>query len=138
MLTLLLCLSLACCSIYIFHEPGVDLSYKDALFTSVSAVSVTGLVTINVVETFNTAGILVLALAIQMGGVGIMTLGTFAWILFGRRVNVSQKLLIMVDQNRVQNQFSGLVKLMSSLLLIALIIEGVAAVLLGTYYLQFF
>ncbi|GAF18131.1 potassium uptake protein, integral membrane component, KtrD [Bacillus sp. JCM 19046] len=122
----------------IFHEPGVDLSYKDALFTSVSAVSVTGLVTINVVETFNTAGILVLALAIQMGGVGIMTLGTFAWILFGRRVNVSQKLLIMVDQNRVQNQFSGLVKLMSSLLLIALMIEGVAAVLLGTYYLQFF
>lgn len=49
----------------IFHEPGVDLSYKDALFTSVSAVSVTGLVTINVVETFNTAGILVLALAFK-------------------------------------------------------------------------
>ncbi|WP_078393942.1 TrkH family potassium uptake protein [Shouchella patagoniensis] len=122
----------------IFHEPGVALSYRDALFTAVSAVSVTGLVTINVVETFNWGGILVLALAIQLGGVGIMTLGTFAWMILGKRVNLSQRLLIMVDQNRVQNQFSGLVKLMRSLLFIALSIEGVAAIIMGIYYLRFF
>lgn len=122
----------------IFHEPGVSLSYRDALFTAVSAVSVTGLVTINIVETFNWGGIIVLALAIQIGGIGIMTLGTFAWILLGKRVNLSQRLLIMVDQNRVQNQFSGLVKLMRSLLVIALTIEGVFAVILGTYYTRFF
>ncbi|WP_353626228.1 potassium transporter TrkG, partial [Bacillus sp. JCM 19041] len=122
----------------IFHEPGVSLSYRDALFTAVSAVSVTGLVTINIVETFNWGGIIVLALAIQIGGIGIMTLGTFAWMLLGKRVNLSQRLLIMVDQNRVQNQFSGLVKLMRSLLVVALTIEGIFAVILGTYYLRFF
>ncbi|MFS0785611.1 TrkH family potassium uptake protein [Shouchella sp. 1P09AA] len=121
-----------------FHEPGIELSYRDALFTSVSAVSVTGLVTINVVETFNWGGIIVLALAIQMGGIGIMTLATFAWMMLGRRINLSQRLLIIVDQNRVQNQFSGLVRLMSSLIVIALCIEVTGALILGTYYLQFF
>ncbi len=111
----------------VFHEPGVELTYRDALFTSVSAVSVTGLVTINVVETFNWGGILVLSLAIQLGGIGIMTLATFAWMMLGRRINLSQRLLIIVDQNRVQNQFSGLVRLMSSLIVIALCIEGAGA-----------
>ncbi len=121
-----------------FHEPGVSLTYRDALFTSVSAVSVTGLVTINVVETFNWGGILILSLAIQLGGIGIMTLATFAWMMLGRRINLSQRLLIIVDQNRVQNQFSGLVRLMSSLIVIALCIEGAGALILGTYYLRFF
>ncbi|WP_059102710.1 TrkH family potassium uptake protein [Shouchella shacheensis] len=121
-----------------FHEPGITLSYRDALFTSVSAVSVTGLVTIDVIETFNWAGVFVLALAIQVGGIGIMTLGTFAWLVLGRKINLAQRLLIMVDQNRVQNQLAGLVKLMRNLLFVALLFEGIGAIILGMYYLRFF
>ena len=84
----------------ISHQEGVELTYAEALFTSVSAVSVTGLTTINVSETFNYTGIFFLALAIQLGGIGIMTMGTFVWILFRKKINLSQRMLIMVDQNQ--------------------------------------
>lgn len=103
------------------QQADAHLSYKEALFTSVSAVSVTGLSVINISETFNIIGIIILALALQLGGIGIMTLGTLIWMIFGKRIALSQRLLIMVDQN--QNNFSGLVSLMRGILLVALLID---------------
>ncbi|MCM3716027.1 TrkH family potassium uptake protein [Halalkalibacter oceani] len=120
----------------ISHQEGVEVTYAEALFTSVSAVSVTGLTTINVSETFSYTGIFFLALAIQLGGIGIMTMGTFVWILFRKKINLSQRMLIMVDQN--QYKFSGLVNLMRGILFVALIIEMIGALILGTYYLRYF
>lgn len=120
----------------ISHQEGVEITYAEALFTSVSAVSVTGLTTINVSETFSYTGIFFLALAIQLGGIGIMTMGTFVWILFRKKINLSQRMLIMVDQN--QYKFSGLVNLMRGILFVALIIEIIGALILGTYYLRYF
>ncbi|ARK31653.1 TrkH family potassium uptake protein [Halalkalibacter krulwichiae] len=120
----------------ISHQPGVDVSYKDALFTSVSAVSVTGLTVVNVPDTYSYLGIFFLALAIQLGGIGIMTMGTFVWMLFGRKINFAQRMLIMVDQN--QNTFSGLVNLMRGILIVALIIELIGALILGTYFIRYF
>lgn len=120
----------------ISHQQGVTLTFSEALFTSVSAVSVTGLTVVNVSETYSYIGIIFLSLAIQLGGIGIMTLGTFVWMLFGRKIVLSQRMLIMVDQN--QNTFSGLVNLMRGILIVALIIELVGAVILGTYYMRYF
>ncbi|SDH34819.1 Trk-type K+ transport system, membrane component [Alteribacillus persepolensis] len=118
------------------QQDGVNLTYMESLFTSVSAVSVTGLTVVNVSETLSYTGIFFLALAMQLGGIGIMSIGTFVWMLFGRKINLSQRLLIMVDQN--QYQFSGMVKLMRGIILLALAIETVGALILGTYYLQHF
>jgi potassium uptake TrkH family protein len=120
----------------ISHQPGVNVTYSEALFTSVSAVSVTGLTVVNVPETYSYIGIFFLALAIQLGGIGIMTLGTFVWMLFGRKINFAQRMLIMVDQN--QNTFSGLVNLMRGILFVALIIEIIGAFILGTYFIRYF
>ncbi|GAE34892.1 TrkH family potassium uptake protein [Halalkalibacter akibai] len=120
----------------ISHQPGVDVSYSEALFTSVSAVSVTGLTVVTVPETYSKVGIIFLSLAIQLGGIGIMTMGTFVWMLFGRKINFAQRMLIMVDQN--QNTFSGLVNLMRGILIVALIIEFIGALILGTYFIRYF
>lgn len=120
----------------ISSQPGVTVSYSEALFTSVSAVSVTGLTVVNVSETYSGIGIFFLALAIQLGGIGIMTLGTFVWIAFGRKIVLSQRMLIMVDQNQIA--FSGLVSLMRGILFTALAIELVGALILGTYYMNYF
>ncbi len=120
----------------ISHQPNVDITYSEALFTSVSAVSVTGLTTVNVSETYSYVGIVFLALAMQLGGIGIMTMGTFVWMLFRKKINFSQRMLIMVDQN--QNKFSGLVSLMRGILVVALIIEMIGALILGTYYIRYF
>ncbi|WP_147803614.1 TrkH family potassium uptake protein [Alkalicoccus halolimnae] len=117
-------------------QDGVTVSYSDALFTAVSAVSVTGLTVLNVSETFNWLGILFLALGIQLGGIGVMTLGTFVWMIMGKKIALSQRMLIMVDQNQIS--FSGLVKLMRGILGVAIGIELIGAIVLGTYYLNFF
>ena len=67
-------------------KPGVKWTFIDALFTSVSAVSVTGLSVVTISDTFTTAGIIILALILQLGGLGIMALGTFVWIITGKRL----------------------------------------------------
>ena len=118
------------------QNEGIRLTYMEALFTSVSAVSVTGLTVVDVSQTLSLTGVIILALAMQVGGIGIMTLGTFIWLLLRRKINLSQRLLIMVDQN--QYNFSGMVKLMRGILLLALSIETIGALILGTHYLQYF
>lgn len=54
----------------------------DALFTSTSAVCVTGLSTVDVSSTFTLEGQIIIALLIQIGGLGIMTITTFFALFF--------------------------------------------------------
>ncbi|EMA6342158.1 TrkH family potassium uptake protein [Bacillus cytotoxicus] len=117
-------------------KPGVKWTFIDALFTSVSAVSVTGLSVVSIPDTFNTAGIIVLALVLQLGGLGIMALGTFLWILTGKKIGLQRRRLIMADHN--QGNLSGLVELMRSILIVIISIEIVGALLLGTRFLHYF
>ncbi|CAM4118386.1 ATP synthase [Bacillus manliponensis] len=119
-----------------FIKSGVDWNFIDALFISVSAVSVTGLSVVSIPDTFNTAGIVVLALILQLGGLGIMALGTFVWMVTGRKIGLHQRRLIMADQN--QGNLSGLVHLMRSILILIISIELVGALLLGTRFLLYF
>ncbi|WP_088102382.1 TrkH family potassium uptake protein [Halalkalibacter urbisdiaboli] len=118
------------------HKPGVEWTFIDALFTAVSAISVTGLTVVSTAETFSTFGVFVLAFILQFGGVGIMTLGTFIWLMLGRKIGLRERQLIMTDQNR--GTFSGLVHLMKQILSLILIIEAIGAIILGTYFLRYF
>lgn len=120
----------------IFHEEGVELSLIDAMFTAVSAISVTGLTVVNTAETFNLAGTILLAMFIQFGGIGIMTLGAFFWILMGRKIGIRERRLIMIDHNRTD--LSGLVKLMKIVLQMAFVIELIGGLILGTYLLKYY
>ncbi|MDQ0340758.1 potassium uptake TrkH family protein [Caldalkalibacillus uzonensis] len=118
------------------QKPGVNLTLMEALFTATSAITVTGLTVVSTADSFSLFGIGVLAVIIQLGGIGIMSLGTFVWLVMGRKINLSQRMLIMVDQNQLK--FSGLVHLMKNMLGIAILIESIGAVVLGTYYLNYF
>ncbi|MBO1578223.1 MULTISPECIES: TrkH family potassium uptake protein [Bacillus] len=119
-----------------FIKPGVKWTFIDALFTSVSAVSVTGLSVVSIPDTFNTAGIIILALVLQLGGLGIMALGTFVWMLTGKKIGLQRRRLIMADHN--QGNLSGLVELMRSILILIVSIEAIGALLLGTRFLLYF
>ncbi|WP_425452007.1 TrkH family potassium uptake protein [Bacillus taeanensis] len=123
-------------SLPIAHKPGVEWSFIDALFTAISAISVTGLTVVSTADTFNTIGVFFLIFILQFGGIGIMTLGTFVWLLFGKKIGMRERQLIMTDQNR--STFAGLVKLMKQILGLILAIEAVGALILGIYFLQFF
>ncbi|RXT05255.1 TrkH family potassium uptake protein [Ammoniphilus sp. CFH 90114] len=116
----------------LFHNPGIELSLIDAFFTAISAISVTGLTVVNTAETFNVWGRLVLIVIFQIGGIGIMALGTFLWILLGRSIGLEQRRWIAIDHNR--STLSGLVALMLTILKLALIIEAIGTVILGLYF----
>lgn len=117
-------------------KPGVEWTFVDALFTAVSAVSVTGLTVVSTAETFSVPGVFILAFILQFGGIGIMTLGTFIWVLLGKKIGFRERQLIMTDQNR--HTFSGLVHLMLQILYLFIIIEAIGTIILGIYFLNYF
>lgn len=122
-------------SLPVAHKNNVEWSFIDALFTAVSAVSVTGLTVVDTADTFSTAGIWILAFVLQFGGIGVMALGTFVWLIFGKRIGLKERRLIMTDQN--QSNLSGLVKLMKHVLGLILLIELFGGLILGTYFLKY-
>ncbi len=75
-------------------ESGVSLRFLDALFTATSAVCVTGLNVIDPATTFSGFGEAVLLVLIFLGGIGILTAGTFVVLLTGQRLGVNQKLQV--------------------------------------------
>ncbi|NJM30881.1 MAG: potassium transporter KtrB [Rhizobiales bacterium] len=66
------------------------LGFVDALFTSASAVSTTGLVTLDPASTFSLAGEIIILFLIQIGGLGYMTLMSFAYIILRDRLSPVQ------------------------------------------------
>ncbi|WP_431522065.1 TrkH family potassium uptake protein [Guptibacillus hwajinpoensis] len=123
-------------SLPIAHQPGIEISFIDALFTAVSAVSVTGLTVFSTSDTFNVTGTFIIAFVLQFGGIGIMTLGTFVWLVMGKKIGLKERQLIMTDQN--QSTLSGLVQLMKQIIALIFLVEAIGALILGTYYLRFF
>jgi potassium uptake TrkH family protein len=116
----------------ISHQPGVTLSFIDALFTASSAISVTGLTVVNTAETFSVVGVIFIAVFLQLGGIGIMALGTFIWILLGKQIGLRERKLIAIDQNR--STLSGLVVMMKHILGFAIMIELAGTILLTIHF----
>lgn len=123
-------------SLPIARQDGADWTFINALFTAVSAVSVTGLTTVSIVDTFTVPGIIILAFVLQFGGVGVMAVGTFIWLILGRKIGLKERRLMMIDQN--QSNLSGIVKMIKHILILILTIEIIGALILGTYFLSFY
>ena len=70
-------------------QPRADGSvFLDALFTATSAVCVTGLTVRDTANDFSTFGHAVILALIQLGGLGITTLSTALFLLFGQRASL--------------------------------------------------
>jgi len=69
----------------------------DAAFTSVSAVCVTGLVTVDTATYWSPFGQAVILSLVQVGGFGIMTLATLLVVLVGARLNLSSSLVAQAE-----------------------------------------
>ncbi|WP_276208277.1 TrkH family potassium uptake protein [Gracilibacillus sp. YIM 98692] len=123
-------------SIPLFHNPGVELSFIDAMFTAVTSISVTGLTVISVADTFNPAGQIAIAIILHLGGIGIMTMGTFIWVMLGKKIGIRSRKLIMVDQN--SKTLAGLVRLMLEIFKLILLIEMVGTLVLSIHFLSYY
>ena len=106
-------------------KPGVEIDFLDALFVATSSISVTGLSTINVGETFSVFGQIVILFLIQMGGLGIVTFTTLVLCLFHRRITLSERILIQNAYNL--DTLSNLVRLTARVLKATLCLEGIGA-----------
>jgi trk system potassium uptake protein TrkH len=62
----------------------------DAVFTAISAVSTTGLVSVDPGASFNIAGEVVLLVLIQIGGLGYMTVGSIIAVAMRRKLSLAQ------------------------------------------------
>ncbi len=118
------------------YLPGVDVRFIDSLFTAVSAVSVTGLSTISIGGTYTTFGIIMLMFVLQLGGIGIMSLGTFFWLVIKKRIGMRERQLIMVDHN--QYSLAGVVRLIQEIIKIMFTIEIVGGLILSFYLIQYY
>ncbi len=67
---------------------GPRLGWMDALYTSTSAVCVTGLIVVDTATYFTTAGQAFVLLLIQLGGLGILTFTTLVILALGRRLSL--------------------------------------------------
>ena len=104
---------------------GAQVTPIDALFTSTSAVCVTGLIAIDTADHFTVFGRTIVALLIQVGGLGVTSVGVGFILVAGKRVGFKSRLLVREAMNMENGK--GIVRLVKSILLMTLCFEGAGA-----------
>jgi trk system potassium uptake protein TrkH len=107
---------------------GEHLEFVNALFTSTSAVCVTGLTVVDTGKAFSPFGQSILLILIQIGGLGIMTISTLFLMLAGRRPGLSGQIVVQdtFTHSRERNIFS----ILKDVALFTCVIEGLGMVLM--------
>lgn len=107
-------------------ESGERADYLDALFTSTSAVCVTGLIVVDTPGYWSTFGEVVILVLIQAGGLGIMTLATLFAVLVSRRLGLRARLLAQTETKSLT--LRDLRRVVRNIVLFSLGTEAVIAV----------
>lgn len=108
-------------------RPGVYVSFTDTMFTAMSAVCVTGLLTKPLISTWSPFGQIIILLLIQMGGLGIVTFTTVFMLLLNRRISLKDRMLIRDAYNL--DKIGGLIVMVRRIIKGTLIAEGIGALL---------
>lgn len=109
------------------HEAEA-IGWLDALFTATSAVCVTGLVVVDTGTRFNLFGQIVILILIQIGGLGLMTIGTTVLLTLGQSPTfVLRHLLTGIAGHREVVRASDILQ---TVFLTTLIAEAIGAALL--------
>lgn len=113
---------------------GTAAPFDIAFFTATSAISVTGLVVVDTHTYWNGFGHLVILVLIQLGGLGIVTLGSIAGLVVSRRLGLSGRRLAQLESGL---NLGDVRHVLSTVLKIAAVVEASAFVLLtGIFYFE--
>ncbi len=115
-------------------RPGQEIRYIDALYTSTSAVCVTGLIAVDPGTAFTPVGRFFLALLIQIGGLGVTTVGAGVILAIGKKINLKGRNLIQEAGNLENGK--GAIRFVKQVLLTTLTIELLGAVLSFLVFIQ--
>jgi len=102
--------------------------FLEAMFTSVSAICVTGLSTVNVETYWTPFGHLIIMLLIKLGGLGILTLATLIGFLIARRVGMRATMLGATESSNLR--MGSVKKTIGRIVIVVGAIEAVTATLL--------
>lgn len=106
-----------------------DLTYIDALFTSTSAVCVTGLTVVTTGKAFTMSGQIIIMLLIQLGGLGIMTFSIGILSMTGLPISIRWNFIFRDIYSQSNRPVSSLI-LLRRVLLYTLIVESITAIVL--------
>jgi trk system potassium uptake protein TrkH len=109
-------------------------SSLDALFTAISAVSTTGLITVSTPDSYNLAGEIIIILLIQVGGIGYMSLASFVVLASRKRISTLSESLIKTDFSLPEG-FSA-ADFIRSVVIFAFSIEVIGAIFLYILFRQ--
>ncbi len=107
--------------------------WNDALFTAVSALSITGLVTVDTGTYWTGFGHAVILTLIQIGGIGIMTFASFVGLVVIRRMSFQSRLNAAAETKAVG--LHDLKSLVAGVVLTSLVIELIVATILTIRFL---
>lgn len=114
------------------ESEGASVRFVDALFIATSAVSTTGLVTLDPGSTFNLGGELVVLILIQIGGVGFMTLMSFAYLSLRDRLGPAHSRLARAGFGLSSDFNAGL--FIRRVVLYTVLLEALGAAILSTLF----
>lgn len=107
-------------------------SFLDNLFISTSAVCVTGLSPLTVVDQYNLFGQTVLIILVQIGGLGFLTFLYLFLFLARQRITLSRKLVFTEALN--QNSLNMLPRLLKTIFIYTVTIETIGAILFSMFF----
>lgn len=105
------------------------IGWIDTLFTSTSAMTVTGLAVVDTGTDYTLFGQLMILVLIQLGGLGIMSFAVLIFIMLGKKIGLKERLLIQQSLN--QTSLGGIIKLIKSLFIYSFAIEMLAMLILA-------
>lgn len=108
------------------------ISFLDAMFTSVTSVCVTGLVTIVPATQFTIIGKVILLILIQIGGLGVIAC-TFAFFLLMKK-KITMKERVIIQQAYSLDTLSGMVQFIIRILQGTFLVEGIGALLYAAVF----
>ncbi len=115
---------------------GTRISFSDSLFTATSAVCVTGLVVRDTAVTWSYFGQAVILVLIQIGGLGVISVGILLAMASGRKIGLMQRSTLQDALSAPQ--LGGIVKMTGFILKVSLILEfGGAAVMMPAFCSRF-
>ena len=108
------------------------MKFTDALFTSVTAVCVTGLVTVTPAVQFTVVGKVILLFLIQIGGLGIIACVVAFMILAGQRISLRRR--VMIQESYGLDTLSGMVQYIIRIIKGTFFVEGIGALAYSFYF----
>ena len=103
------------------------IAFADALFTAVSAVCVTGLVTITPAVQFTVIGKGILLALIQIGGLGVIACMVAFFLIIKKKITMKERVLIQQTYNL--DTLTGMVQFVIRILRGTFLVEGIGALL---------